>query len=164
MKHPKILFLCLFLFACGSQNSWEVSHLKTGNAESQSSRLSYPVQDIVNGIGIEMICVQGLVNTYLEVHSQTVPPYQGNPKEALIILKIEGKTYQGIAARHEGGQRVSLPPQLHKLLIEALQLRQPVTVMLEGYFATLEPKEFAEQYRELQAPPLKNPFQLPFRL
>lgn len=160
----KFLPFLLFLFACESSKSWEVSHLSTGHEESKSSRLSYPIKDIVNGIGIEMICVQGVINTYLEVHSQTIPPYQGNPKEALVIMKIDGKTYQGIAARHEGGQRVSLPPQLHTLMIEGLQLRQPVTILLEGYFTTLEPKEFSEQYRELQSPPIKNPFQLPFKI
>ncbi len=159
-----IIFLLLFLFACESSKSWEVSHINAGHQESNSARLSYPVTDTVNGIGVEMICAKGLINTYLEVHSQTVPPYQGNPKEALVIMKIEGKTFQGIANRHEGGQRLSLPPQLQQLLVESLQLRQPVTIMLEGYFTTLDPKEFSEQYRELQAPPLKNPFQLPFKL
>jgi hypothetical protein len=35
--------------------------------------------------------------------------------------------------------------------------------MLEGFFTTLEPKEFSEQFRELQSEPIKNPFQLPFK-
>ena len=149
-----------FLCACQSDKTWEVSHIQ---AEQKSARLSYPISDIVNGIGIEMICAQGLVNTYLEVHAQHVPPYQGNSKEALVILKSEGKTFQGIGYRHEGGQRVSLPPQLHQLLIESLQLNQPVTILLEGYFTTLDPKEFSEHYRELQSAPLKNHFQLPLK-
>jgi hypothetical protein len=156
--------LLLFLFACESNKSWEVSHVQAGKKEYNSARLSYPVHDIVNGIGIEMICAQGLINTYLEVHAQHVPAYQGNDKEALVILKIEGKTFQGIGQRHEGGQRVSLPPPLQQLLTEALQLNQPVTVMLEGFFTTLEPEEFSEQFRELQSEPMiKNPFQLPFK-
>lgn len=157
------LLLLLFLFACESNKSWEVSHVQAGKKAYNSARLSYPVHDTVNGIGIEMICAEGLINTYLEVHAQQIPPYQGNPKEALVILKIEGKTFQGIAHRHEGGQRVSLPPQLHQLLIESLQLNQPVTVLLEGYFTTLDPTEFGEQFRELQSEPFQNPFQLPFK-
>ena len=157
-------FLLLCLCACQSNKSWEVSHVQAGKEEYNSARLSYPVEDIVNGIGVEMICAQGLINTYLEVHAQHIPPYQGNAKEALVILKIEGKTFQGIAHRHEGGQRASLPPQLQQVLTESLQLGQPVTVLLEGYFTTLDPKEFLEQYRELQSAPIKNPFQLPFKL
>jgi len=157
-------FPLLFLAACQSNKSWEVSHVQAGTKEYHSARLSYPVQDVVNGIGIEMICAQGLINTYLEIHSQHVPAYQGNEKEALVILKIEGKTFQGIGHRHEGGQRISLPPQLHQLLTESLQLNQPVTVLLEGYFTTLDPKEFSEQFRELQSEPIKNPFQLPFKV
>jgi len=160
----RAFFLLLLLAACQSNKAWEVSHVQTGTKEYSSARLSYPVQDAVNGIGIEMICTQGLINTYLEVHAQHVPPYQGNEKEALVILKIEGKTFQAIGHRHEGGQRVSLPPQLQQLLTESLQLNQPVTVLLEGYFTTLEPKEFSEQFRELQSEPIKNPFQLPFKV
>jgi hypothetical protein len=159
-----VFFLLLFLSACESSKTWEVSHIQAGHKESISSRLSYPIRDIVNGIAVEMICAQGRVNTYLEVHAQTIPPYQGNPKEALVIMKVKDKTFQGIAARHEGGQRISLPPQLHQLLIESLQLNEPVTVMLEGYFTTLDPKEFPEQYQELQTLPIKNPFQLPFKI
>ncbi|MBS0648761.1 MAG: hypothetical protein JSS10_06015 [Verrucomicrobia bacterium] len=161
----RVAFLLLLtLCACESSKSWEVSHVQAGQKEYNSSRLSYPIRDIVNGIGVEMICTQGQVKTYLEVHAQTIPPYQGNPKEALVIMKVKDKTFQGIAHRHEGGQRVSLPPQLHQLLIESLQLNAPVTVMLEGYFATLDPKEFPEQFQELQTEPMKNPLQLPFKL
>jgi hypothetical protein len=158
------LFFLLLLCACESNKSWEVSHVQAGKKAYNSSRLSYPVLDTVNGIGIEMICAQGLVNTYLEVHAQQVPPYQGNPKEALVILKIDGKTFQGIGHRHEGGQRVSLPPQLHQLLTESLLLRQSVTVLLEGFFTTLDPTTFPEQFRDLQSEPIKNPFQLPFKV
>ena len=136
----------------------------SGKKAYNSARLSYPVQDAVNGIGIEMICAQGLINTYLQIHAQRIPAYQGNDKEALVILKIDGKTFQGIAHRHEGGQRVSLPPQLQQVLTESLQLNQPVTVLLEGYFTTIDPKEFSEQFRELQSEPINNPFQLPFKV
>ena len=154
----------LLLASCQSQNSWEVSHVQAGNKEYTSARLSHKIRDIVNGIGIEMICAKGKVNTYLEVHAQTIPAFQGNPKEALVIMKIENKTYQAIAPRHEGGQRVSLPPQLQQLLVESLQLNLPVTILLEGYYATLESKDFSEQFRELQSSPINNPFQLPFKL
>ncbi len=164
VRRKGAVFLLLFLLGCESNKSWEVSHVQAGKKDYNSSRLSYPVHDTVNGIGIEMICAQGLINTYLEVHAQQVPAYQGNDKEALVILKIEGKTFQGIGHRHAGGQRVSLPPQLQQLLTESLQLNQPVMVMLEGFFTTLEPKEFSEQFRELQSEPIKNPFQLPFKI
>jgi hypothetical protein len=164
MRGRGLVFLLLFLFACESKKSWEVSHVQAGKKAYNSARLSYPVQDAVNGVGIEMICSQGLINTYLQIYAQRIPAYQGNDKEALVILKIEGKTFQGIGYRHEGGQRISLPPQLQQLLTESLQLNQPVTVLLEGYFTTLDPKEFSEQFRDLQSEPIKNPFQLPFKV
>jgi len=158
------LFLLLFLFSCQSSNSWEVSHIQTGNKSYNSARLSYPVHDIVNGVAVEMICAQGHVNTYLEVHSQTIPAYEGNPKEALVVMKIAGKSIKGIAYRHEGGQRLSLPLDLHELLITSLQNKQPVTIVLEGYYTKIDPEQFSEQYAQLHAEPFTNPFQLPFKL
>ena len=156
--------LLLFLFGCQSTNSWEVAHIQTGRENYNSARLVYPVRDIVNGIAVGMVCAQGQVNTYLEVHTQTIPPYQGNPKEALVVMKIAEQMTQRVACRHEGGQRLSLPSDLSTLMIESLQQNHPVTIILEGYATTIHPEDFSKRYQQLHAAPLTNRFQLPFKL
>ena len=155
----RTLLLALLLTGCQTSPSWQVTHLEGQDPIYDSARLSYPVRDIVNEIGVEMICTQGQVNTYLEVHSHAIPSYQGNPTQARVALKIDGKTTPGIALRREGGQRVRLPSSLHELLVEALKQKRPVTILLDGYSTTLDANHFAKHYETL----LSKPFKLPFK-
>ncbi len=158
------VFILFSLVACQSQRSWEVSHLDAGDKLYNSSRLSYPIRDIVNGIGVEMVLARGEIKTYLEVHAQAIPPYQGKSNQALVKMKTKEKTFEGIAYRHEGGQRVTLSSELHTLLIDSLRDQSPVTILLEGYFTTIEPSEFSDHFQDFQNFPTKLPFQLPFKL
>jgi hypothetical protein len=162
--HWTCFFLGLLFVSCQSSSPWIVSHIQAGNATYDSSRLSYRFHDIVNEIGVEMICAQGFINTYLEVHTQEIPPYQGNHKEAFIVMKTADQTKQAIGYRHEGGQRVSLPADLQEELIHALHHNQTVTIVLEGFATTINPQNFTAQFKQLHAKPFANPFQLPFKL
>ena len=158
-------FLTLGLMTgCQSSSPWIASHVQAGNTTYNSSRLSYRLHDIVNEIGVEMICAQGLINTYLEVHTQQIPPYQGNLKEALVVMNTSDQTKHAVGYRHEGGQRISLSADLQEFLITSLQNNQTVTISLKGYATTLNPHNFTTQFEQLHAKPLANPFQLPFKL
>ena len=160
-----ILFLVgLGLTSCQSTSPWAVSHLQAGHPMYNSSRLSYHLRDMVNEIGVEMICAEGHIHTYLEVHTQQVPPYQGNFQEALITMKTPHSTEQALGYRHQGGQRISLPLDLQELLITSLQNNQIVTIAVEGYSTTLDPQDFNQQFQQLHVEPLTNRFQLPFKL
>lgn len=144
--------LLLLLMGCQNSSAWQVTHL------SDSARLSYPVHDMVNEIGVEMICSQGQVSTYLEVHSHAIPPYRGDVRQVRVALKIEGKTTTGIALRRESGQRIRLPSSLQELLVEALKQRCPVTILLDGYSITLDAEHFAKQYELLLSKPFRGHF------
>ncbi len=156
--------LFLFLWGCSPSSEWQVSHQKGSQKEFNSSRLSYPIRDKVNGIGVEMVYVKNNLRTYLEVHSQTIPPYKNNPKEALVRIKTDEKTIHGIAHRHEGGQRATLPADLQDILVDNLLKGSTVTLELIGYTTTLDPRDFALVYQEMQKAPINIPIQLPFKL
>lgn len=147
----KTVLLLLSLASCQTTPSWQVSHIEAHD----SARLSYAVRDIVNEIGVEICQVRGQVTTYLEVHSQTIPPYQGNPGEALVKMKIEEKVITGVAKRHEGGQRLTLPVQLQECLMESLKSGKNVTILLKGYSTKLDAHLFQEQYQTLSQKPRK---------
>ncbi len=115
-------------------------------------------------MAVEMIYTQDHLRTHLEVHSQTIPPYQGNQNQVLVTLKTAGQTTHSLAYRHAGGQRVTLPSDLQDLLIQSLLKGDPVTLELPGYSTTLSPKQFASSYQKLQKEPFNNPLQLPFKL
>lgn len=154
----------LLLWGCSSTPAWQVSHQKGSQKEFDSARLSYPVHDRVNGVAVEMIYAKQSLRTYLEVHSQMIPPYQGNPQEALVKIKTQDQTVHGIAHRHQGGQRATLPPELQQTVVDHLLKGTPVTIELIGYSTTLQPQDFALSYQEMQNKPLNIPVQLPFKL
>ncbi len=158
------LSLLVVLWGCSASSEWQVSHQKGSQKEFNSARLSYPIRDKVNGVGVEMVYVKNNLKTYLEVHSQTIPPYKNNPKEALVKMTTGEKTIHGIAHRHEGGQRATLPADLQEILVDSLRKGSPVTVELIGYSTTLEPHDFALAYQEMQKAPINIPIQLPFKL
>lgn len=160
----KKLAVLLFLWGCQSSPTWVVSHQEGAEKQFESARLTYPVRDKVNEVAVEMIYAKESTRTYLSVLSHKIPPYQGNPKEARVTLKIADQTLQGVAYRHQGGQRASLPQELQEVLIQHLLAGTPVTVQLDGYSTILEPEQFALSYQEMQKMPLNIPVQLPFKL
>ena len=159
----KGIFL-LLLCSCAQNDNWTVDHIQTGNEAFSSSKLSFPTHDAVNGIDLEFLRVEGQLHTYLQVHSQAIPPYQGNPKEALVTLQMGETTFSGIAHRHEGGQRLLLSNPLQEYLLKALQDQTSVTIRLEGYKTVVATEQFLEHFAEFQGSPIRNHFQLPFKL
>lgn len=156
--------LLLFLCGCSASPTWQVSHQKGSQKEFDSSRLSYPLHDKVNGIGVEMVFVKNSLRTYLEVHSQTIPPYRNNPKEALVKITAGEKTHHGIVHRHQGGQRVTLPEELQDVVVSYLLEGSPVKLELIGYSTMLQPSDFSLAYQQLKEKPLNLSIQFPFKL
>lgn len=116
--------------------------MKTGNVEFDSSRLSYPSKEL----DLEILCTQGLLHTTFHVQSHTISAHQNNPKEALLTFIIEGISYSDIAARHEGGQRVSLSNKMQEILISSLKKNLPVTVQLGSSETIIKAEKFAKYY------------------
>jgi hypothetical protein len=150
--------------ACTKSTPWQADHIHTGDAAYNSTKLSYPARDHVNGADLEMLLIGNSITSYLQVHSQTIPPYRGNPKEALVSIKVDDQVFSGVAQRHEGGQRVRLTLDLQEQLIQALQTKKSVQLQLEGYQSLIMADDFPKQFKKFQETPIRNPFQLPFKL
>lgn len=110
-----------------------------------------------------MVFVKNNLRTYLEVHSQTIPPYRSNPKEALVKVTTGQKTIHGVAHRHQGGQRVTLPQDLQDMIVQHLLEGSPVKLELIGYSTLLQPSDFPAAYQEMKKAPLNLPVQLLFK-
>ena len=156
--------LLLLLCSCAQNDNWTVSHIQTGNEAFNSSKLEFPAHDTVNGIDLEFLCVQGKTHAYLQVHSQTIPAYQGNPKESIVSLQIGETTFSDTAHRHQGGQRLLLSDALQEHLLKALNENKSVIIRLEGYKTIVDAEQFSKHFEEFQSSPIRNPFQLPFKL
>jgi len=162
VSRRKIFAVFLLFSSCTGSDRWTVSHL--GSHKEGSSRLTYSSQDAVNGLDLEFLRVGTDLHTYLQVHSQSIPPLNGNPKEALVVFKFGDKELSGVAFRHEGGQRLMLPPAMQQQLINALKEEKQVTIRLQGYQAVIDAASFPQSFGDLQSSPLQNPIQLPFKL
>lgn len=156
--------ILILLNSCAKTDHWSVSRIHTGDEKFDSAKLLFPAYDVVNGIDLELLCIQGKIRSYLQVHSQTIPPYQGNLKAALVTLEIGDETFKDTAFRHEGGQRLRLSQALEDCLLDALKENKTVTIHLEGYKTSVSAEKFLKNFKELQNSPIKNPFQLPFKI
>jgi hypothetical protein len=155
-------FLFVLLVGCSSHSHWAADRIHSGKKEFSSTKLTHLSPDPVHGIDLELLKIEERVTVYLNIHSIPVPPHQGNPKNALVKLDIDGQTHRCEAYRLEGGQRFLLPDEMGKLLIDALQRDKEVTLTLPGYRSTVKAEDFSEKFqRFLSPPPLQNPFHLP---
>ena len=152
----------LFIAGCNKSSHWSTNHVKTGSSAFDSSELCYRTSDPANGLDLAMIRTKDTLRFYLAVRSRSIPPYQNNPKQALVEILIDNNKYIFIAARHEGGQRLLLPEECQQLVLDSLKNNLSVTFQLSGYQAFIEPSDFETQFKKLNVPPLAIPFQLPF--
>jgi hypothetical protein len=154
--------LLLSFFSCAAKSQWEVSHIKGGSAEFNSSRLAYHSEDRVNGIDLEFLKTKDSLNLYLHVHSRPIPCFQDSPKKAKVTVQAEDKSYTFSALRHEGGQRLLLPSSIQEIIIETLKNGMPVVIHLEGYDVSIEPACFSDFFYKLHYPPrFSSLFHLP---
>ena len=160
-----LAFLLLLLCSCGQNHRqnhcWALGYQKTGNAAYDSSKLCYRSADPINGIDLEFLHTRGALNLYLTVHAGPIPPYQGNPKQALVIFLIEKEKIECIAARHEGGGRLLLPPEIQETLVETFKKNESVLIQLEGYVAKIDPAHFLKNFTKMQK---STPLDIPFKL
>ncbi len=161
-KSHCLFFLSVYLFACSSQSQWTSDQVESGKKEFSSTKLSYLSKDPVYGIDLEFLKIEERLNVYLNVHSVPVPPHQGNQKNALLKLDIDGEILRCETYRLEGGQRFLLPDEMTKIVIESLKNNKEITFILPGYRSTIKAEDFSTKFDQLLNPfLLQNPFHLP---
>lgn len=127
------LFLLLFISACSPQKNWIYREVSSKLPEFESSYLQLPPQNELTGIGVEILsCVTG-TTAYLNVISRQIPPFQGNPAEAIVVFQIGDEKIPYKAHRMEGGQRLLLPHEATEKLIKVLSQDKTLKIYLDGY-------------------------------
>lgn len=144
-----LLFCELLLSCCTKQDHWNVSHIKTGQSEFDSSKLTYLASDRINGIQLEFLRTKHALHLYAFVHSQPIPAYRGNPKQAKVIIRIEAQEFPFIAIRHAGGHRLLIPEETQDLITQSLHDAKSITLELQGYIETIESAGFSQHFEKL---------------
>jgi hypothetical protein len=163
MRSWWLSLLPLFLVGCATKGNWKLSHVQSGSAKFNSSKLTYLASDKLNGIDLEILCTQTSSHAFVNVHSHPIKPYKGDPKVAYLTVRIGEESIPCLAARHEGGHRLLLPQEIQDAIIQALYEQKTIVLETSGYKSELEPQDFSKKYQKLKKPPsFSNPFHLPF--
>lgn len=111
---------------------------------------------------MEIVRANNTLRSYMIVHAEPIPPYQGNSKEAKVLISTEEKHYNFIAVRYEGGQRLLMPHPAQEAIIHALQEGKEIVIQLQGYSERINPAGFSSFFEKLNSPPrFSSHFHLP---
>ncbi len=157
------LFILSLLASCSHSDPWAFNRIDSGDPQFNSTKLTYYSQDPINGIDLEFTHTCDAIRTYLNVHSLPIPPSKEDPKATKGHLTIGSDSFSFLAYRHEGGQRLLLPPEIAERIIAGLRECKSIQIKVPGYSVAIEGKEFEKKFGQLgHTPLLRNPFHLPF--
>ena len=156
------LLLLLCCASCKSNNSWTFDRVESGSSNFNSTRMTFPSPDPINGIDVELLRTSNRLYAYLNVHSLPIPQLNNHPKHAFVYFLIGEEKHRFEALCREGGQRLLLPDEATTLLISAMQKQQTIDIKVSGYAAQVTPSGFSTYYSKMVHSPLfPNPFHLP---
>lgn len=156
-----IIFLIL-LSSCVKSDHWSLNRIQTKGIDSALCRLYYHTKDRVNGIDIAMIASGAKITTYLQVHSEAIPPFSKDPQKARGKLLFQDQELFFLADRHSGGQRLNLTDEIQKKILELLEQNIAFIIRIDGYEEKVTPGLFKEKFQTVQQNSYIIPFHLPF--
>lgn len=147
IKSHFFLILATFV-SCTHSTSWTLYELK--GRTSTSVTLQYLPKDDLKGVQLQLIQGEFGIVAYVNVTSREILPLKENEKYSRVTLLIDQKPHPFSALRMEGNQRLLLPEEATKLLLEALHSEQTVAIALQGYFSEISKGEFVHFYKKAQ--------------
>lgn len=110
---------------------------------------------------LEIEIRRGLSGThvYLNAFSLPIPHLLEDPSKARVTITVCDTELTVIGDLLEGGQRLILPGDASKLIIDALLDNQCVNISTGAYKAEIIPTRFHKHYEELNRIPIPIPFQ-----
>ncbi|MBI5345913.1 MAG: hypothetical protein HZB76_02065 [Chlamydiae bacterium] len=146
----KLIVFFLLLISCSKNETWKLDSLSQCEADFNSCKLTNNSNQI-SGLEVEFIQTKNELYGYLNVFFQTTTPIIDNEKKAKVTIKINDQTFEKIESRLKGGQKIALSSETTDLIITSLKNNHEVTIMLDGYETTLEPKDFANKFDNLKS-------------
>lgn len=148
--------LLLLVTGCQRHNQWQYHHIS--ERKNEATRILYRSEDPTSGIDLVLLKTHSQLVTYLQVPSKLTPKEEGKVE---VKLHTPSKIITFLAHLHEGDQRVRLEGALQTALLSSLKEGNIVTLYLQGYKETIDPKSFQKVFQKLDHPPYKIPVHLP---
>jgi len=84
------------------------------------------------------------VRMYLNIYCLSFPQELDNPFKTLVTISNDSDSYDVLADRFEGGQRLLLPPEAADNIIYRLLNNQSLTISVGRYCSEIIPEGFAK--------------------
>lgn len=121
--------LLLLLASCSAPAShWTSESIAAGDSQFDLSRYTFRTSEL----GLELVKMGGEVKAFL-----TLTHYRFSGKPITLIFPDE--TLEEKPLLHQGKMRISLSPHLTERLIQALQRREKVSILVDDFEETLDP-------------------------
>jgi hypothetical protein len=141
------LLLCSFFFYT-KPTHW--SYQETFSNGVKSAIVQYEPRNKVDGVGVEFLKVGNTLQTSLSLFYKSYDPrYHG--RNVPVTLKCEEVKKEGHALCLNGGQKLTLSQEMQQVLINELNLDQPVTIHLGENQSTLFPSNFKKYMKKLNS-------------
>lgn len=136
----------LLLTNCGSNTSWRLDSISTGEASFDSSRLSY--QSPASHLKIEFLNISDEIRGFISLSQYRVTPSKDNPHAVEVTITIDGESQSALLPLRAGKMRIGLTDEITSQIILALQEGKEVVILLNGDSATISPLSFGDFYGE----------------
>ncbi|MCC5832477.1 MAG: hypothetical protein JJU12_05470 [Chlamydiales bacterium] len=144
------LIIILVLTACNSHKEWTYSEVVSAAPELNSKQLRYRIKDEITGIEVELL--EGAFGrfAYLNVCARQIPSLPGDACRSIVVFVIDDEKLSFQAERMLGGQKLLLPDEAIKKLIDSLDNNRSVSIYLDGFQTELKPSNFHKVYKNFR--------------
>lgn len=148
MRLKLIRWISLLLAGCASHpTSWMTDFIAAGDPAFDSSRLRYCSSQAHPPLNFEIVRVGDQIEAFLSLNRFR---FSKNPV-AKISLMMGGEIFETEAPIHEGRMKLRLPDATTQRIIEALQRREKVVIILDDFEETLDPEQFAGSFAKFSS-------------
>ncbi len=144
-----ILAIALASNSCSNKGNWKVDKINSGSTLHSSTRISSLSNKASNQIHLEIFKLQEGTRGYIFSKSHPIPCFEQNPTQTALTIKTDDEILFYLGARHEGGQRILLPPDALEKIISSLKNGISITIEVPGAETTLNPKGFPKDTKKL---------------
>ncbi|NGX42553.1 MAG: hypothetical protein K940chlam7_00833 [Chlamydiae bacterium] len=145
-----MLALFFFLSSCSQKcTDWQYQETVTCCHYYNSGRLIHFPQNHFRGVSLEISRGHTGLRAYVNVYSLSLPKEDEDPTKTMVTISSEDGSFDVIAERLEGGQRLLLPLDATNAIIKSLLECKTVCISTGRFKSEISPYGFSKYYHQL---------------
>lgn len=148
IKRKEIIYISFLLFFINSSCTispspqWNVLTISSEEPCVDYSKSLFPSCNTFNGLEAEFLYNGNETTLFLNIQTMLFSPSALDENMATIFISIEDHLYEVLGEILQGGQRIRVPPEAKKIIIDALLDQCEVGLVIGRYQAKLIPNHF----------------------